>query len=150
MQRLAAKLASRRAETVLGLLSVAGLLAAAIMALAVAPPDATQGNIQRLLYVHVPSAWLAYLSFFVVFVRATQAVEDREGVLVRRRRVQVAGGRQRVLRGNRASGRQRQSRGQVRAEAPARATAQRTIASAGWPRSSTLALAIWSGVMFIG
>ena len=68
MQRLVAKLASRRAETVLGLLSVAGLLAAAIMALAGAPPDATQGNIQRLMYVHVPAAWLAYLSFAVVFV----------------------------------------------------------------------------------
>jgi heme exporter protein C len=68
MQRLAAKLASRRAETGLGVLAAAGLVAAAIMGLVVVPPDATQGNIQRLMYVHVPSAWLAYLSFGVVFV----------------------------------------------------------------------------------
>jgi heme exporter protein C len=67
MQRLAAKLAARRAETILGVLAAASLIAAAIMALVVAPPDATQGNIQRLMYVHVPSAWLAYLSFGVVF-----------------------------------------------------------------------------------
>jgi heme exporter protein C len=68
MQRLAAKLVGRRAEAVLGVLAAAGLIAAAIMGLVVAPPDATQGNIQRLMYVHVPSAWLAYLSFGVVFV----------------------------------------------------------------------------------
>jgi heme exporter protein C len=68
MRRMAAKFAGRRAETVLGLLAAAGLVAAAIMGLVVAPPDATQGNIQRLMYVHVPSAWLAYLSFGVVFV----------------------------------------------------------------------------------
>jgi heme exporter protein C len=67
MQRLAAKIASRRAETILGVLAAAGLVASAIMSLAVAPPDATQGNVQRLMYVHVPSAWLAYLSFGVVF-----------------------------------------------------------------------------------
>ena len=33
-----------------------------------APPDAEQGQVFRLIYVHVPSAWLAYLSFAVVFV----------------------------------------------------------------------------------
>ena len=30
--------------------------------------DAMGGNLQRIFYVHVPSAWLAYLSFAVVFV----------------------------------------------------------------------------------
>ncbi len=30
-----------------------------------APPDALQGDLQRLMYVHVPSAWLAFLSFAV-------------------------------------------------------------------------------------
>lgn len=29
------------------------------------PPDAVQGDLQRIMYVHVPSAWLAYLSFLV-------------------------------------------------------------------------------------
>jgi heme exporter protein C len=37
----------------------------ALLALVVAPPDARQGDAQRLMYVHVPAAWLAYLAFFV-------------------------------------------------------------------------------------
>jgi len=59
--------ASRRTERVLGVsaLALGGL--AVIDALMIAPPDARQGDVQRLLYVHVPAAWLAYLSFAVVF-----------------------------------------------------------------------------------
>jgi heme exporter protein C len=68
VQRSLAKLTTRCGELVLGAVALAGLVAAAIMALVVAPPDAEQGNVQRLMYVHVPSAWLAYLSFAVVFV----------------------------------------------------------------------------------
>ncbi len=33
-----------------------------------APPDAVQGDAQRLMYLHVPTAWLAYLAFFVTAV----------------------------------------------------------------------------------
>ncbi|MCX7622213.1 MAG: heme ABC transporter permease CcmC [Thermomicrobium sp.] len=33
-----------------------------------APADATQGDVQRLFYLHLPAAWLAYLSFFIIFV----------------------------------------------------------------------------------
>lgn len=33
-----------------------------------APPDALQGDLQRLMYVHVPAAWLAYLSFVLTLV----------------------------------------------------------------------------------
>jgi heme exporter protein C len=67
-QRLMGKLTARRGEVVLGWLALAALAASAIMSLAVAPPDAEQGNVQRLMYIHVPAAWLAYLSFAVVFV----------------------------------------------------------------------------------
>lgn len=62
------KLTARRGEVVLGWLALAALAASAVMSLAVAPPDAEQGNVQRLMYIHVPAAWLAYLSFGVVFV----------------------------------------------------------------------------------
>lgn len=41
---------------------------AAAVAAATAPPDAAQGQAQRLMYVHVPAAWLAYLSFGTVLV----------------------------------------------------------------------------------
>ena len=51
-----------------GLLALAGVAALAWMALAVAPPDAVQGDAQRLMYLHVPAAWLAYLAYFVTAV----------------------------------------------------------------------------------
>jgi heme exporter protein C len=41
--------------------------AALVLDLVVAPPDAVQGQAQRLMYVHVPAAWTAYLCFAVVF-----------------------------------------------------------------------------------
>lgn len=44
--------------------------------LVVAPPDAVQGQFQRLMYLHVPAAWTAYACFFVVLVASI-------GVLVR-------------------------------------------------------------------
>ena len=67
-ERLMAKATARRGERVLGWCALLAVAASAVMSLAVAPPDAEQGNVQRLMYVHVPSAWLAYLSFVIVFV----------------------------------------------------------------------------------
>jgi heme exporter protein C len=66
-ERTMGKLTARRGERVLGVLAALGLAVSAIFSLLVAPPDAVQGNVQRLMYVHVPAAWLAYLSFTVVF-----------------------------------------------------------------------------------
>jgi heme exporter protein C len=33
-----------------------------------APTDAMQGPVQRVFYLHLPMAWIAYLAFFIVFV----------------------------------------------------------------------------------
>ncbi len=52
-------------------LAGASILAGAValfMALVWAPPDVNQGDLQRIMYVHVPAAWLAYLAFVVVFL----------------------------------------------------------------------------------
>src|SRR5215510_11181459 len=38
------------------------------MAFGVAPREETQGNVQRIMYLHVPSVWVAYLAFAVVLV----------------------------------------------------------------------------------
>ena len=62
------KATSRNGEKVLGVLSLVAVLVSLVLSLAIAPPDAVQGEVQRIMYVHVPAAWLAYLSFFVVFV----------------------------------------------------------------------------------
>ena len=41
--------------------------AAGLVAALTAPPDQLQGDLQRLMYVHVPAAWLALLSFVITF-----------------------------------------------------------------------------------
>jgi heme exporter protein C len=52
---------------VLGILTAAALVAGLYLGLAWAPPDAYQGEVQRIMYLHVPAAWVAYLAFFIVF-----------------------------------------------------------------------------------
>jgi heme exporter protein C len=47
-------------------LLAAALLGLALVLGAIAPPDAVQGDSQRLMYVHVPAALCAYLCFFLV------------------------------------------------------------------------------------
>ncbi len=51
----------------LGWLAALGLALGLVMAFGVAPREVTQGNVQRIMYVHVPSVWVAYLAFAVVF-----------------------------------------------------------------------------------
>ena len=53
---------------VLGWLAAAALALGAVLGLLVAPRELTQGNVQRVMYLHVPSVWVAYLAFAVVFV----------------------------------------------------------------------------------
>jgi len=77
-ERALGKLTARRGERVLGLLTVVALSASAILSLIVSPPDADQKNAARLLYIHVPSAWLAYLSFAVVFVASVAYLRTRK------------------------------------------------------------------------
>jgi heme exporter protein C len=66
--RVLSALGSIRAQRILGWATLVGLLATAVAALAVVPADADQGDVQRLMYVHVPAAWVAFLSFGVVFL----------------------------------------------------------------------------------
>jgi heme exporter protein C len=53
---------------ILGWLALISLIAAQIMAFNISAPDRDMGNLQKIMYVHVPAAWLAFLAFFVVFV----------------------------------------------------------------------------------
>ncbi len=55
-------------QRTLRVLTVAALGALAVLALAVAPPDRVQGDAQRLMYLHVPVAWVAYVAFGVTSV----------------------------------------------------------------------------------
>jgi heme exporter protein C len=58
-------------------LAAIGTLATAFVAGLVVPPDAVQGDLQRIMYVHVPSAWLAYLSFTVTLVSSVAYLRVR-------------------------------------------------------------------------
>jgi heme exporter protein C len=53
---------------VLAPLALANIAVALYMALWFAPREATMGDVQRIFYFHVPSAWIGFLAFFVVFV----------------------------------------------------------------------------------
>ncbi len=65
-------------EKFLGILALLAMLVGSYVGLAVVPADAAQGNVQRLMYVHVPAAWLAFLAFFVVFVMSVLYLIQRD------------------------------------------------------------------------
>jgi heme exporter protein C len=73
------RLTSRRGERWLGISALTGLAISVVLSLLVVPPDARQGNVQRLMYVHVPSAWLAYVAFTTVFVASILFLWTRRG-----------------------------------------------------------------------
>ena len=58
----------KRLFPILGLLTAVLLSYALYLALVVAPTEQTMGDVQRIFYYHVPSAWTAFLLFFINFV----------------------------------------------------------------------------------
>jgi heme exporter protein C len=70
--------AGDRRRRALGMSAVASLAILAILALFVAPQDAAQGPAQRIFYIHVPSAWVGFLAFFVVFVASIRFLATGE------------------------------------------------------------------------
>ena len=44
------------------------MIVALYMMFLYAPQDSMQGPVQRVFYLHLPMAWIAYLAFFIVFV----------------------------------------------------------------------------------
>ncbi len=49
-------------------------------ALVVAPTDAQQGEVYRIIYYHVPSAWTAFLLFFINFIASIQYLANGKPV----------------------------------------------------------------------
>jgi heme exporter protein C len=43
-----------------------------------APTEAVQGEVQRIFYIHVPSAWLAYIGFFIAAGAAVMVIRRRD------------------------------------------------------------------------
>ncbi len=59
-------------------LVLAVMLAALYMTFIWVPSEKTMGIIQRIFYFHVPSAWIAFLAFFVVFVSSILYLVKRD------------------------------------------------------------------------
>lgn len=67
-----------RTQRILGWLALASLVAGAVVGLFVVRADALQGEVQRLMYVHVPTAWVAMVGFFVTFVMSVLYLVQRD------------------------------------------------------------------------
>jgi len=68
----------RKRKGYLGALALISILVGLYWGLIEAPPDAYQGDAQRIMYLHVPSILIAYLSFFLVFVGSCLYLWKRE------------------------------------------------------------------------
>jgi heme exporter protein C len=62
----------KRAFPILAVLTALLLAYAFYQALWVAPTDALQGDVYRIIYYHVPSAWTAFLLFFINFIASVE------------------------------------------------------------------------------
>jgi heme exporter protein C len=65
------------AFTILALLTLALLSFALYQGMMVAPTEATMGEVQRIFYYHVPSAWTAFLCFFANFAASVYYLARR-------------------------------------------------------------------------
>jgi len=62
----------KKAFPILSVLTALLLVYAFYQALWVAPTDALQGDVYRIIYYHVPSAWTAFLLFFINFIASVE------------------------------------------------------------------------------
>lgn len=63
-----ADLSAPRWPGLLGIAGFVGIAAAQLNAFLTSPPDRDMGNLQKIMYVHVPAAMAAFFCFFIVFV----------------------------------------------------------------------------------
>src|SRR5438067_231756 len=61
----------------LPLIASVSVTVAILMAFFYAPTESVQGNVQRIFYIHVPSAWVAYLAFFIVAASSILVLANR-------------------------------------------------------------------------
>ena len=58
--------------------AICGSIAASYLAFVFAPPEATMGDLYRILYVHLPAAWVCYLAFTLSMVGSVLYLQRRE------------------------------------------------------------------------
>ncbi len=65
-------------ERWLGIVALVMVVAGVYWGLFVSPVDLYQGEPMRILFVHVPSAWVSFLAFFVIFVASIKYLRTRD------------------------------------------------------------------------
>ncbi|HEX2243260.1 MAG TPA: cytochrome c biogenesis protein CcsA [Gammaproteobacteria bacterium] len=68
----------KKSKGIFGAITLVMIVAGLYWGLIKAPPDAFQGDSQRIMYLHIPSILVAYLSFFLVFVASCLYLWKRE------------------------------------------------------------------------
>ncbi len=61
-----------------------GIIAAIIAAFVLAPTEFLMGDVQRIFYFHVPSAWMAFIGYFLVFAFSIAYLATRKPAWDRR------------------------------------------------------------------
>jgi heme exporter protein C len=51
-----------------GLVGLLAVVGAELLGVLTSPPDRDMGHLQKIMYVHVPAAWMSFIAFFVVFL----------------------------------------------------------------------------------
>lgn len=51
-----------------GVIALVAVVSAQLLGVLTSPPDRDMGHLQKIMYVHVPAAWNAFIAFFVVAV----------------------------------------------------------------------------------
>ena len=64
----AARAPGSRSIEWLGVLALACVVGAQVLGFVTSPPDRDMGDLQKIMYVHVPAAWNAFLAYFVVAI----------------------------------------------------------------------------------
>ena len=68
----------KRLFPILSIVTAILLAYALYLALVVAPTDVLQGDVYRIIYYHVPSAWTAFLLFFINFIASIQYLVSKK------------------------------------------------------------------------
>jgi len=67
-ERLSNAIAKERSIEWLGVVALLAVIGAQLAGVLNSPPDRDMGHLQKIMYVHVPAAWNAFIAFFVVAV----------------------------------------------------------------------------------
>ena len=73
--------ANNQKNPILVWLTIVTFLAAVVAIFIFVPTEQTEGAVQRIMYFHIPAAWLAFFAFFIVFSQQHSFfMEEGEGV----------------------------------------------------------------------